>query len=134
MPRSRPRARDSGAISESSDAFPDAHRPTDPPDQSGPQQTEDVHVRNYDVRRTYDLVVSVESESGTREFDRRYTLRPGQCRSLVDVLSAGTYDVTVALDPVSQQTRKCAIGPAPDDTALVEVGNGIVSISQGLYR
>lgn len=133
MSPTRPAASDSGATPESTDHRQDAHRPTEQDPVPASRQTEDLHVRNYDVRRTYDVAVSAESDSGTREFERRYTLRPGQCRSLTGVLPDGTYDVTVALDPVSEETVACRIGPAPEATALVEVGNGVVSVSQGLY-
>ena len=95
--------------------------------------TEDVHVRNYDVQRSYRIRVTVTDGSET-VFARRYTLGPGQSTSEFDIVGAGTYDVAVALESRESERARCRLSDAPDDTALVEVGNGIVSVSQGLYR
>lgn len=96
--------------------------------------TEDIHVRNYDFERSYEVVVRVEDPSGDRLFSRRYFLQPGQSRSEHNVLAAGTYRITAAIDPPERDASDCAIGDTPDHTGLVEVGNGIVSVSEGLYR
>jgi len=95
---------------------------------------EEIHVRNYDFERAYEVAVRVEDASGNRLFSRRYFLRPGQSRSERDVLDAGRYRVTAAIDPPERDAIECSVGSAPEHTALVEVGNGAVSVSEGLYR
>ncbi|MFC7134282.1 MULTISPECIES: hypothetical protein [Salinibaculum] len=95
--------------------------------------TEDIHIRNYDVQHSYRVRVTVTDGRET-VFARRYTLDPGQSTSERDIVDAGTYDVTVALDSHRSARTRCRLADSPDDTALVEVGNGIVSVSQGLYR
>lgn len=96
--------------------------------------TEDIHVRNYDFERSYEVVLKVEDAAGDRVLSRRYFLQPGQSRSEHSVLDPGTYRITAAIDPPERDTIDCAIGTEPEHTALVEVGNGVVGVSEGLYR
>ena len=96
--------------------------------------TEHIHVRNYDFERSYGVMVKIEDTSGDRLFSRRYFLRPGQSRSERGLLIPGTYRITAAIDPPQRDAMDCAIGETPDRTGLVQVGNGVVSVSEGLYR
>lgn len=94
---------------------------------------EAVHVRNYDVADTHTVAVEVTDPGGARVFRRRYHLRPGQAESEHSVLSPGTYDVVVYADGLDRVARRVELGPRPEETALVELGNGITSVSQGVY-
>jgi len=42
-------------------------------------------------------------------------------------------DVVVELDGRRRDRARCTVDPSPDGTALVEIGNGTVSVTQGLY-
>ena len=95
--------------------------------------TEDMHLRNYDPFCEYDLTVTVSDESGRRVFQRRYYFRPGEVESERDLLEPGTYEVTVELDNRRRETTTCRVGPDPDRTVHVELGNGTVSVTEGLY-
>ena len=96
--------------------------------------TEDLHVRNYDVERTYDLGVVVRDGAGETVWNNHYRLKPGQSRSEPDAIEAGCYEVVATIGPFSETAGTCCVGSEPSHTALVEVGNGVVSVSEGLYR
>lgn len=95
-------------------------------------RSEDIYVRNYDSHRGYRLAVAVTTERGTTVFRERFYLRPGQVESLGGVLSPGTYRVAVELDTESDDKIDCRIGAAPAETIHVEIGNGIVTLTEGL--
>lgn len=96
------------------------------------QPSQELFVRNYDIERTYHLQVTVTRTVADERLEREYTLQPGQVITECNGLAAGEYEFRVAIDH-TQTEQLCTIGPGPDETALVEVGNGTVSISQGLY-
>lgn len=112
---------------------PEARSRAEPGISSG-AGTEEIHVRNYDFERSYEVVLKVENATGDRVFSRRYFLQPGQSRSERSVLDPGTYRITAAIDPPERDVIDCDIGTEPEHTALVEVGNGVVGVSEGLYR
>jgi hypothetical protein len=116
----------------------------DPPDASAasapgsdPQpplvRTENVFCRNYDPYRRYHLRLAVADPDGEQRFAERYSFRPGQVESVSGVLEAGTYEVTVGLGSRQTKTRSVRVGPAPEHTIHVEVGNGVLSLTEGLY-
>lgn len=104
-------------------------RPDDPVE----RQSEEIHIRNFDFRRAYDLTVEVRDEQGL-VFANRYHLTPGRTVSELDRLPPGEYEVTVQLDGRREQTTQCEIDKTPAKTALIEVGNGTVSVTEGLYN
>lgn len=100
--------------------------PTDP-------TFEALHVRNYDVADAHTVTVDVRGRDTDAAFRRRYYLGPGQGESETGVLPAGRYDVVVYADGVHRATRRVDLGPTAAETALVELGNGATSVSQGTY-
>lgn len=103
-----------------------------PASPTGTSSSEDLFVRNYDVERTYNLELTATHRCDDDQLERQYTLQPGQVIAELGVLAPGEYELTVEIahtDAVSS----CTVGPTPDETAVVEVGNGTVSVSQGLY-
>jgi hypothetical protein len=125
VPRSQHQSIDDGAIS-STDAAAGERRP-------GATRSEEIHVRNFDFQRGYDLRVEVRDDRGLA-FANRYHLTPGKTVSEIDQLPPGEYEVRVELDGRRQRTIRCEIDGTPDRTALIEVGNGTVSVTEGLYR
>jgi len=95
-------------------------------------RTETLLLRNYDPHAAYDLSVAVGDETPPA-FAARYHLRPGQIETVSGVLASGEYEVTVELHGHREKTAACRVGSAPEDTIHVEVGNGIVSVTQGLF-
>lgn len=97
------------------------------------RRSEELHLRNFDVSREHTLTVRVSDDDGL-VFANRYYLTPGKTVSELGRISPGEYEVRVELDGRRQQTATCEIGETPSKTALVEVGNGTVSLTEGLYR
>jgi len=94
--------------------------------------SEEIHLRNFDVQRSYDLRLRVQDGDDVA-FVSRYRLAPGTTESVTGRLTPGEYTVTVVLDGHRRETALCGIDATPDRTALVEIGNGTVSITQGMY-
>jgi hypothetical protein len=94
--------------------------------------SEEIHIRNFDVSRAYDLTIRVRDDDGLA-FGRRYRLRPGKTESVLGRLPSGEYEVVAELDGRRRDEARCRVDPSPEGTALVEVGNGTVSVTQGLY-
>jgi hypothetical protein len=90
---------------------------------------EQLQCRNYDHDRGYDLTVTLQRD-GTCALARRYHLQPGAVRCLGDLVPAGTWTVVVTLDGGAPRRATCTIGPNPDETAVVECGNGALAVSQ----
>lgn len=97
------------------------------------RRSEEIHIRNFDVNRAYDLTMEVRDSEGL-VFANRYHLTPGKTVSELGRLPPGEYEVRVDLDGRRQQTALCEIDGTPARTALIEVGNGTVSVTEGLYR
>lgn len=104
--------------------------PQDPT--TGVEQSEEIHVRNFDDDRSYDLTLSVRMD-GESVLSNAYHLTPGRRISEIYQLPAGVYDVAVTTADGRTETATCEIGATPERTALIEVGNGTVSVTEGLY-
>lgn len=94
-------------------------------------RSEEIHIRNFDDTRSYDLTLTVRLDDES-VLSNTYYLTPGRRISEIYRLPAGIYDVTAELDNRQRETARCEIGSTIRRTALVEVGNGIVSVTQGL--
>jgi hypothetical protein len=95
-------------------------------------ETEDVLLRNYDALETHYLQLRAVGEDRTVE--RTYRLGPGTVESETDVLPAGEYHVEVEIDGPRRWAGHCRVDDGPEQTVLVEVGNGLVSITEGVPR
>lgn len=92
---------------------------------------ESLVLRNYDSDDTHDVAVSLLDAVDDLAFDRRYTLSPGSVLSVATRLERAVYRVEVRLDGTAHAHAECLIGSGPGETALVEIGNGLVSVSEG---
>jgi hypothetical protein len=98
--------------------------------QTAHPRSEDIFIRNFDTRRSYDLTVRIRDAEGI-VFADQYYLTPGRTEHETDRLTAGEYEITVELDGRRREQRTCQVGSTVGNTVLVEVGNGIVSITEG---
>lgn len=112
---------------------PATYSPADEQDDPPDTGFETLHVRNYDISNTHTVSVAVTDLDGSRVFARRYHLRPGQARSEQGALPPDTYDVLVYADGLDRVDVRVEVGTQPEETVLVELGNGITSVSQGVY-
>ena len=106
---------------------------------------EQFHLRNYDESRQYRLTVSVSRPNRGLEREIDYELPPGQAASDFEAVSPGRYEVHVSgsFRPAGQErhhgttgsdeeSASCNIGDRPQQTVVVECGNGIITVSEGL--
>jgi hypothetical protein len=114
------------------------NHPDDPATPNTPPRStvrsEDIYLRNYDPYQAYDLALTVTDPDGRTAFENTYHFRPGQIKSVEGVLPPGEYEVTAELDNRHGNTVDCRVGPSADETIHVELGNGIASITEGLFR
>lgn len=97
----------------------------------GPAPFDAVHVRNYDHRRSYSVTVTVDSAAGARVLSDRFSLDPGGSDRSTAPLPAGEYEVRVDVDGVERVRTTCRLSRSPSGTAVVELGNGAVSVTAG---
>jgi hypothetical protein len=106
---------------------------------------EQIHLRNYDESRRYRLTVSVSRPDGGAKYEATYELAPGDVASELEVVPPGRYEVYVAgsFRPAGgerhhgtvgsdEETANCNVGDRPPQTVVVECGNGVVAVSEGL--
>lgn len=96
--------------------------------------SEDLLVRNYDHRWGYDLAIEAIDVSGEIVFERSYYLQPGQLKSEAGVLDEGEYEIRAVLDNLQEATISCRVDAEAEHTVVVEVGNGALSLTEGLHR
>jgi hypothetical protein len=97
------------------------------------QQSEEIHIRNFDLNKAHNLTIEVHDSDGL-VFANRYYLTPGKTESELGRLQPGEYELRVELDGRRQETTTCAVDGTPERTALVEVGNGTISVTEGHYQ
>jgi hypothetical protein len=105
------------------------HEPTV---QRTPAHAEELHVRSYAHEWSYDLNVEIAAPDGSVVFEKQYYLRPGRAASEIGSVVPGEYDVRAILDGGREAVRRCRIDRTPAGTVVVEVGNGILSLTEGL--
>lgn len=106
---------------------------------------EQLHLRNYDESRRCRLSVSVSRPEGGPEHESTYELGPGEVASELEIVPPGRYEVEVsaAFQPIGKEspggtvgtdaeTANCNVGGRAPQTIVVECGNGIVAVSEGL--
>jgi len=108
-------------------------RRTDPTEPPSTRSTEDVLIRNHDFQWGYDLEVTVTRADWETVHDERYYLQPGETKSEFGLLDPGNYEFHVVLDNRRELTTRVDVDDATDGV-LVELGNGAVSVHDGLYE
>lgn len=95
-------------------------------------QSEALHIRSYDHQEAYDLDVEFVSRNGETVFQKHYYLLPGHIESESSVVPSGTYQLRVSLDNSRIETLECRIDSSPGHTAVIEIGNGALALTEGL--
>ncbi|MDZ7702500.1 MAG: hypothetical protein U5J98_10830 [Halobacteriales archaeon] len=113
------------------DAVAAAGRPST---RAAPAAIDAVRVRNYDHAGGHSVRVTVEGPEGEGHIGERCYLAPGQSRVVEGALAPGEYRVTVRVDGVDRDGARCRLEHGPERTALVELGNGVVSVTEGPDR
>lgn len=116
----------------------DGTRPSSPTGNDGRHTlgtpvSEEVLIRSYDHQWAYDLEVEIVSADGEPAFHERYYLLPGHTESITGGLPDDEYELRVSLDNDRREVLECRIDASPDHTAVIEVGNGALSLTEGLH-
>lgn len=89
-------------------------------------------VRNYDGSEAHDVTVTFLGPDGDRAFARTVGVAPLETVAIQTRLERAVYRVRARLDGAETDSAECLVGSGPDETALVETGNGTVSVAEGL--
>jgi len=95
-----------------------------------PSATEDIHLRNYDGDRAHTVWINVVDD-GERVFETTRRLPPGGTAS-IDAVEPGEYEIEAGSDGLRRTVGRCRIGDSATETARIEMGNGVVSVTSGL--
>lgn len=90
-------------------------------------------VRNYDGNEAHDVTVTFLGPDGDRAFARTLAVAPLETVAIQTRLERAVYRVRVRVDGGETDSTECLVGSGPDETALVETGNGTVSVVEGLF-
>lgn len=91
-------------------------------------RSSEVVIRNHDHNRSYTVTVDVERLDAPAE---THDIGPGTVRCLsVGPHSAVQVEARIATG--ASDTAQCELGSQPDETALIEVGNGLISVTNGV--
>lgn len=93
--------------------------------------SEEILIRNYDHQWSYDVDLAVRDDEGETVFVKRYYLPPQQTEAEIGQLEPGEYEVEVTLDNAGSTLVETRIDGRPANTVLIELGNGILSITEG---
>jgi hypothetical protein len=87
-------------------------------------------LRNYDGEATHDIAMRLLDEADEVAFERTYTVDPGSTITVAARLDRAVYVVDARLEAGPTASATCLIGSGPDEAALIEAGNGILSVSE----
>jgi hypothetical protein len=95
------------------------------------ERVPDCIVRNHDADREYDLTVRV-SDGDETVLERAVVVEPGGTVAWTDAVPPGRYEVRAEVTAGPDAGGECAVDASAEGTALVEVGNWHVSVTEGL--
>ncbi len=91
-----------------------------------------VVVRNYDGSEAHEIHVTFLGPDGDRAFARTFAVAPQETVAVRTRLDRAVYRVRARLDGDGTDSAECLVGSGPDETALVETGNGTVNVTEGI--
>ncbi len=106
---------------------PEQEDSTEPP----PSATDVVTVRNYDHVDSHSVHVTVSDVAGRTVLTERCYLAPGQSRGLTGPIVTGEHRIEVHVDGVRRHRLEHAFDAARAPAAVIELGNGVVSVTPG---
>jgi hypothetical protein len=95
-------------------------------------RSSELVVRSHDHDRTVVVTVTLADPDAAAHATETYRLAPGEVRCAATVAPRGPTRVTARLRGGPSDATTGRLGDDPDETALVEVGNGIVAVTHGL--
>lgn len=105
----------------------DSLEPSDSPESGA----ETVSLRNYDATEAHTLAVTVTNPSGDTVIDRSVPVGPFETVSIQGRPDRAIYHVGVTSERGASDSAECSLGGGPGECAVVEIGNGTVSVTDG---
>ena len=93
---------------------------------------ETLVLRNYDNRR-HDLRVTFTDHNGETALNRNFSVGPRETVSIQSRLERAVYRVEARLETGARARADCLLGSDPDECAMIETGNGLVSVVEGHF-
>lgn len=90
-----------------------------------------VILYNYDHWDGHSLAVTVAKDAGKPILDERRYLPPGRSTSLSATIDPGEYQLHISVDGVERSRTVYHLDDTPAGTAVVELGNGVISVTRG---
>lgn len=94
---------------------------------------ESLVVRNHDGAEAHEIHVSFVDHHGELAFDRTVSLAPGATVGIRTRLVRAIYRIEVRLETGATDRAECLIGSDPSECAMVETGNGTISVVEGPF-
>lgn len=99
---------------------------------------ESILLKNYDSTATHTMTVRLQDPGESVAFKQTYELCPDTAVSIQLRLRRAIYTVEAWYKDASassggtEDSESVLIGSAPDETALIELGNGLISVTEGI--
>jgi hypothetical protein len=93
---------------------------------------ETVAIRNYDSTDTHEVTIRLRDADDEVVVSRTRTIPPRGVVLISEPIKRGVYCVEAHIDEACLASTECLLGPVPTETALVELGNGIANVAEGL--
>lgn len=90
-----------------------------------------VHVRNYDHQEGHSIHVTLENVDGRAALTDRSYLAPGQSAHVSGTIDPGRYRLRIRVDGIERRRADVELDRTGAGTAVVELGNGVVSVTEG---
>ena len=94
---------------------------------------EGLVLRNYDSDDGHRVLVRFIDSNGSPAFDRTVSVAPRETVSVDTGLDRAVYRVEARLENGATTSAACLVGGSPGECAMVETGNGRVSVVEGVY-
>ncbi|MFC7323558.1 hypothetical protein ACFQMF_03060 [Halorubrum rutilum] len=105
---------------------------SDRPDRRTPS-SESLSVRNYDAATVNTLSVRLVDSRDEVVVDRSVSVEPSETASVRLPVDRATYRVEATLDEDASDSAECLVGDTPEERAVVECGNGVVTVTAGRH-
>ncbi len=96
------------------------------------EQSVDGHavvLRNYDLSEPHVVRAQVHDTGGECVFERTLRVGPLETMPVKVQVDSAAYTITAQLENGSTDTTECHIGSNIGETALIETGNGLISVT-----
>jgi hypothetical protein len=101
--------------------------------ESGRTGAEILVVRNYDQTERYEITVTFTDSADEVVVERALTVGPLETLCVRTSLERGLYRVEIETERGASGSASCVVGGNANECGLVEIGNGVLSVSDGYW-